>query len=103
MDNKDFRAKQFMPFDALSGFYDLIDNENIEIKQKLILSDDSLERLNKKFQELKKGDNVLVKYYYDIDYIETTGIIKKIDTIYKNIYILNSVINIDDIIDIKKL
>lgn len=103
MDSKDFRAKQFMPFDALSGFYDLIDNENIEIKQKLILSDDSLERLNKKFQELKKGDNVLVKYYYDIDYIETTGIIKKIDTIYKNIYILNSVINIDDIIDIKKL
>ena len=103
MDNKDFRAKQFMPFDALSGFYDLIDNENIDIKQKLILSDDMQERLNKKFQELKKGDNVLIKYYYDIDYIETTGIIEKIDTIYKNIYILNSVINIDDVIDIKIL
>ena len=103
MDNKDFRTKQFMPFDALSGFYDLIDNENIDIKQKLILSEDMLEILNKKFQELKKGDNVLIKYYYDIDYIETTGIIEKIDTIYKNIYILNSVINIDDVIDIKIL
>ena len=61
MDNKDFRTKQFMPFDALSGFYDLIDNENIDIKQKLILSEDMLEILNKKFQELKKGDNVLIK------------------------------------------
>ena len=32
MENNDFRAKQFLPFDALKGFYDAIKEENIERK-----------------------------------------------------------------------
>ena len=103
MEDKDFRAKQFMPFDALKGFYDLIDDENIIIKDRKELSVDMETELNDKFKKLKKGDNVLIKHYHNIDYIETTGVIKKIDTIYKIVYLLNCKISLDDIIDIIKI
>ena len=103
MDDKDFRAKQFMPFDALKGFYELIDTENITITNKKLFSDDMFDTLNNSLKEIKKGDYVIIKYYFNTDYIETTGIIKKIDEVYKKIYILSSVINFEDILSIKKI
>ena len=102
MENNDFRAKQFLPFDALKGFYDAIKEESVERKDKKTLSEDMFLKLNKKLNSIKKGDQVLIKYYLDLDYIETSGTIKKIDKIYKKIYLLNSVIDIEDIIDIEK-
>ena len=100
MENNDFRAKQFLPFDALKGFYDAISAETIEMQDKKLLSDDIFINLNEKIKRIEKGDNVLIKYYYNFDYIEIFGEIKKIDKIYKKIYVLNSVIDIADIIDI---
>jgi len=101
MQNNDFRAKQFMPFDSLKGFYDLIRNEEKENKNKKSLSDDSYNFLDKIIKNIKKDDTVSIEYYYNQDYIETTGKVKKIDVINKCIYILNSKINFDDIINIK--
>ena len=69
-------------------------------EDKKILSEDLNDNLNNKFNYLKIGDNVLIKYYYNIEYIETSGIIKKIDYNNKYIYLMNSIINIEDIIDI---
>lgn len=103
MDDKDFRAKQFMPFDALKGFYELIDNEKTIINSKKVLSEDMESTLNDKLNRIVKGDKVIIKYYYNVDYIETTGVINKIDYIHKKIYILNSVVNFEDILNIEKI
>lgn len=103
MENNDFRAKQFLPFDALKGFYEAIGYENIERNDKKVLSEDMFVELDKKINSIKKGDNVLIRHYCNFDYIETTGIVKNIDKVYKKIYLLNSVIDIEDIIDIKKV
>ncbi len=103
MQNNDFRAKQFLPFDALKGFYDAIEYENITRIDKKILSDDIYNNLNNKINSIHKGDFVTIKYYFDFDYVETSGVIKKIDSIYRKIYILHSVIDIDNIIDIEKI
>ena len=46
MQDNDFRAKQFMPFDSLKGFYDMIRYEEITKKNKKELSDDSYNYLN---------------------------------------------------------
>lgn len=100
MQNNDFRAKQFMPFDSLKGFYDLIKTEEIIIKNKKSLSDDTYNYLDKQIKKIQKGDNISIEYYYRQDYIVTNGIVKKIDEINKCIYILNSKINFDDIINI---
>lgn len=103
MDSNDFRAKQFLPFDALKGFYEEVEKENKIKIQKKQLSHDIFESLNNKILKIKKGDKVTIKYYDNFNYIETSGIIKKIDKIYKKIFISNSIIDIDDIIEIKIL
>ena len=97
------RARQFLPFDALKGFRESLEKTELLFESKKILSDDSEEELNKVFLSLDVGNRVLVKYYYGFEYIETYGIIKKIDSIYKNLYLSNSKISFDDIIEIKKI
>ena len=103
MQNRDFRAKQFMPFEALRGFSDeRLDVEKIII-DKSILCEDNIEFINRKICNLKKGDNVNIKYYYDFNYINTKGIIKKIDVFNSKIYILDTIIDFENIIDIEVL
>ena len=102
MQNNDFRAKQFMPFDSLKGFYDMLKCQEKNEVEKNILSEDYCNYLDNKLKNINKGDNVCIKYYYDMDYIETYGIIRKIDKINKSIYILNSNIKFDDILEITK-
>ena len=102
MQNNDFRAKQFMPFDSLKGFYDLISNEEKEKVIKKSLLDDSYNYLDSQIKQIKKGDKISVKYYYNLEYIETYDIILNIDNINKYIKLKNSIIYFNDIIDIKK-
>ena len=103
MQNNDFRAKQFMPFDALKGFKEAIKMMEIKKTSKKELLDDRINNLNNKIKLLNKNSNVLIKYYSGIDYIETSGNIKKVDDVNKCIYILNSKIFFDDILDIELL
>ena len=103
MQNDIDRARQFLPFDALKGFRESLEKTEMILENKKILAIDSEEELNNKFLTLSIGSRVLVKFYYQFEYIETYGIIKKIDTIYKNLYLSNSKISFDDIIDIKKI
>ena len=94
------RAKMFLPFDALKGLQDSLKKVEKCVEERIILSDDIYDDLNDKFIDLKVGDNVLIKYYYNLEYIESSGVINKIDYNNKNIYLMNSVINVDDIVDI---
>ena len=103
MQNDIDRARQFLPFDALKGFRESLEKTEFLLENKKILSSDSEEELNNKFLSLSIGNYVFVKYYYQFEYVESYGIIKRIDTIYKNLYLSNSKISFDDIIDIKKL
>lgn len=95
------RARQFLPFDALKGFQEALRIVEQEVEEKKLLSDDFKEVLNKKISNLKIGDNVLIKYYYDIEYIETTGLIRKIDVISHYIYLNHTRILFDDIIEVE--
>lgn len=96
------RASQFMPFDALKGFKEALKKvEEIKINKKDIL-EDLLFELESKLNSLKIGDIIKVEYYYNFEYIKTIGRLKKIDRINNFIYIDNSKILINDIIDIEK-
>jgi len=101
MQNKVDRAKQFLPFDALSGFRDYLNKVEKIKNEKKEFSDDMENYLNSQISNLKKGDSVIIKYYYDLEYLEISGIIKKIDNVEKCIYLLNSKIYFDDILDLK--
>lgn len=88
------RAIQFIPFDSLKGFYELlkeVEKDNFSTLEEII---------NKKIKNLRINDTVNICYYYNDEYVETYGIIKKIDYINKYIILLNSKINFKDIINI---
>lgn len=96
------RAKQFMPFDSLKGFYELIEKEEKLKDNKKELSEDTLSDINKTILSINKNDNVLIKHYHNENYIETIGKVRKIDEVNKVIYLDNTKIAFDDVIDIKK-
>lgn len=103
MQSKLQRAKQFLPFDSLKGFYELIEKEEKQKDNKKELSEDILSNINKVMLNIKKNDNVLIKHYHNEKYIETIGKVKKIDKINKIIYLDNTKIYFDDVIDIKNM
>lgn len=105
------RAGQFAPFAALTGYSDVIDEEGRITMDKLDMTEDEFIYIDRKLQILR--DNIDKKYkitfnYFVKDnlkeggkYINTTGIVKKVDD-YNGVIILtdgNKII-INDIIDI---
>jgi hypothetical protein len=100
MQNKLERAKQFMPFAALRGYYDLIlQCEKIKEPRKVLL-DDEEKIISSNLNKIKKGMLISVKYY-NIDAYETiTGMVSNIDKTYRNLYIIKTKIPFDDILSI---
>lgn len=94
------RAKQFMPFVALKGYYDLVREKEKVVIPKKIKGDYEIDVLNFKLAQLKKGMMVTVKHYVKDGYITTDGIITEIDNTFKRLRIVRTYINYDDIDDI---
>ena len=94
------RAKQFMPFASLKGYFDLIREEQRIKEPKKSLSEEGATVLSFKLNQVKKG--MLVKItYYNVDAYETMeGIVSNFDDILRNITVVKKMIPFDDILDI---
>ena len=96
------RARQFLPFDALKGLKEALREKEIEFEEKKELSEESLTELDDIFNRIEIGDNVKIKYYKNSRYIETIGVVTRIDSIKKKIQInKDNNINLKDIINIE--
>ena len=102
----DNRSAIFAPFAALTGYEDCIYESSRYVEDKIILSNDELEILNRKINE---SSNKYIKITYFIKdkykmggiYITITDKIKKIDQINKKIILESKeIIKIEDILDI---
>ncbi len=91
------RAKQFAPFAALKGFEEAIYQKQKIYLQKPELSEEMAQNLDNDFKKIKKGEKITVTYYYDGEYFDVSGIVKKLDLIYKAITIDNNIIPLEDI------
>ncbi len=91
MENVD-RAKQFMAFDALDGFYRTIHKKEFVKDTPIYLAEDELERLNDLLCTMQMGDKVSIKYYYNGKYITKIGEIKHIDNYKKLIQLIDGTI-----------
>ena len=103
MQNNIDRAKLFMPFDALKGLKEEIGKREVLKDSRKVLSYEQDMELDNIIRKLKKNDLVRVKYYSELNYIETIDKIKKIDIIYNKIILLNTIISFDNIIEIELL
>lgn len=94
------RAKQFMPFAALSGYEAaLAAKEKIQVP-KIELSEDMAFELDQKMKLLTKGQMASVIYYEKGEYLKKTGLIAKIDTTCRILQVVSTKICFDDILDI---
>ena len=99
MINRISRAKQFLPFDSLNCFNEALDEKRIEYEEKKELCDEMLTEFKNIFNKIEIGCSVNIRHYKNRRYIESRGIVTKINYIKKKIQInQNENINISDII-----
>lgn len=105
------RAAQFSSFAALVGYEDKIKETARLTDSKIILSEEESEEINNRINYLikNKKDNIEVNITHFISdikksggkYIQTTGIILKINEIEKTVYLsTGDIIQMEDIIEI---
>ena len=98
--DKENRAKQFMSFNPLSEYMELIRQRERIIVPKKDLCNESAEELDFKLRQVKVGMIVKVVYYFVDEYISVSGMVSKIDLDERYLTIVKEKIPIDDIIEI---
>ena len=94
------RAKQFMPFAALKGLPEaLAAMEKIPV-ERIELSPEMADELDKKMHLLQKGKIATVVYYKDEEYLKVTGMVARLEPTSRILQIVNTKICFDDILDV---
>lgn len=95
------RARQFLPFNSLRGYYDLVRKQEIVKAKRKVLADEEANILSDKLNHIKRGMLVKIKYYKDYGYIDIEGMVANIDYVFHKITIVSEVIDFDDMISIE--
>lgn len=95
------RAKQFMPFDSLDGYYDMIDEANVVITPKRDLTLDEENRLNAIIYKIKNKMIIKICYYEKNGYYTRIAMLSEVSLSYRYIKIIKKKINFDDILSIE--
>ena len=96
------RAKQFMPFDALTGLREAIAAKERMIEPRRYPSEDAIAEINEKLLDLHKGQIITVVYYGDYEqrYLQLTGPVIKVDPYWHSIQIENITIDFSEIYEL---
>lgn len=100
MSDKASRAKQFLPFAALKGYYEEIRERSRVIEPRRERTDDENNHLSEISSQLKKGMMVKVKYYHVDAYETLEGLITHIDLTFRTVTIVKTKLALDDIYEI---
>lgn len=99
--SREERAKQFMPFAALKGYEDALrEKEKIRV-EKIILTEERMEELNWKLNQVKQKDMITVIYYDKGEYLKITGVLSMLDQNGRVLKVVNQKIPFDSIYDIQ--
>ena len=100
MNDKANRAKQFLPFASLRGYYDEILKRQRILEPKRELTEADQERLSNLISQLKKGTLIKVRHYVRDAYDDTEGMLTQIDMVNRTLTIVKNKIAFDDLSDI---
>ena len=95
--SREERAKQFMPFAALKGYEEALREKEKIVVEKIELSEEMKEELDREFASIQKNDIVTVVYYSGEEYLQVTGMVAKIDVDARIIRVVNTKIKFEDI------
>ena len=97
--NRQDRAKQFQPFDALKGLQEELQiraERRTRVKKKT-LSEDQIEKISRVLSRISAGCKVAICFYSKGHYLTIEGYVSEISQIYEYIKIGNEKIFFDDI------
>ncbi len=100
MAEKASRAKQFMPFAALTGYYDLVKERERIVEPRRERSEEENRELSQKVSKIRKGCTVKIKYYYVNAYEIIEGYVSQIDFTMRYLKINKTEIHFDDIYNV---
>lgn len=91
------RAAQFMPFAALTGYYDLVRAQERVTEPRHDLSEEDVERISGELARVRKGALVRVTHYADEAYVTQEGIVTGIDVAYRELRVVRTRIRFEDV------
>ena len=96
------RAKQFMPFDALTGLREAIAAKERVTEPRRYLSEDAIAEINETLVSLHKGEVITITYYgtYEQAYKQLTGPVTRIDSYWNSLHLGDISIEFSEIFDI---
>ena len=95
------RAKQFLPFAAVKGLTEALEKKEKVPVPKMEISEERAKALNEKINCIQKGTVATVTYFCMDTYIQLTGTVDQIDPIYRTLEIKDTIIKMDDILDLE--
>lgn len=95
------RAMQFLPFNSLEGYYDIINEASYVKEERKELTEDEIDNLNNKMMLIKEKMIVKITYYKDDGYQNIVGMVSFIDKALKSIRIIKTKIYFSDILNIE--
>lgn len=94
------RARQFMPFSALRGFEELIQQQTVAPEARRELSEEQAMSLSAKLAQVGRGMLVAVSFYDKIGYATLQGMISEVDFSMRTLTVVKRKLQFDDIVDI---
>ena len=94
------RAKQFMPFAALKGYYEALRKKEKIVVEKKELAEEYMAELDLELRQVKRNDIITVVYFCKNEYLQVTGKVTKIDNVYRVLKVVNTRISFDDLYSI---
>lgn len=99
--DRENRAKQFMPFDALKGLREALAEKERMIVPKHDLSEEQKDEIDMKLRQVKKKDVITVEFFKNIEYVQLTGIVSQVDNINRKLVIVDTIIPFEDILNLR--
>ena len=96
------RAKIFIPFSPLNGFYEAIRKKEHISVPKAEISEDMACEIDEALKSVRAGDMVTVVYYCVDEYLSVTGCVSKIDVGRRILTLVTTQIHFDDIYKIEE-
>ena len=97
------RARQFMPFAALKGYYDLVRDCERIIEPRHEATEEDVARISARLADIRKGSIVRAVHYaeHEGSYVETSGAVARIDPTFQTMVVAGTSISFSDLADIE--
>lgn len=97
------RAAQFMPFAALTGYYDLVRERERVTEPRREPSEEEAARISAELAAVRKGRLVRVTHYEHDAYVTTEGIVTGMDPVARKLTVVRRRIRFDDIWSVRPI